>query len=258
MSARLRVVWVLLTTWGPCLLITAFFGGLGALAAIFRIKIVASRCIHWWATWCCRALRLKPRVSQSIEADWASHIGQLKQGVMIANHASHLDIIIIASLAPFDIRILAKHSLFKIPFLGWYLGAAGHIPVYRGAHKHLNETKGREAIQRAINEGATLFFFPEGTRSKDGQIKSFRSGAFIVAEQHGLITYPILIRGTSDLLRSGGRVIHHDPLHPSAIHFLPALAPIQDNHEEVIDFKTRVYMAKERAEQLYQESFTET
>ena len=116
MIARLRVIWVLLITWGPCLLITAFFGGLGALAAIFRIKIVASRCIHWWGAWCCWALRLKPQVSQSIEADWASHIGQLKQGVMIANHASHLDIIIIASLAPFDIRILAKHSLFKIPF----------------------------------------------------------------------------------------------------------------------------------------------
>lgn len=257
MRKRLQAVWVIFTTWGPCLLITMLFGSLGALASILRIKSVARRCIHWWGTWNCWALQIKPQLSQSSQADWAGQLTQLKQGVMIANHASNLDIIIIAALAPFDIRILAKYSLFKIPCLGWYLSACGHIPVYRGAQKHLNETKGRQAIQKALDEGATLFFFPEGTRSKDGQLKPFKSGAFIAAEQHQLITYPIVVSGTSQLLRSGSRLIHHDPLSPCAIHFLPELESIQNSVEENLDFKVRVQMAKERAEQLYQESFTQ-
>ena len=61
-------------------------------------------------------LRLKPELSAAAQATWAQNLGDLQQGVMIANHASHLDIILIAALAPFDIRILAKASLFKVPF----------------------------------------------------------------------------------------------------------------------------------------------
>ncbi len=263
MIQKLKEAWIYLSTWGPFAVITIACGSLGVLSSAVGLRSVAKRCIHWWAKGSCWVLNLKPELSADSNADWAKSLGDLKQGIMIANHASHLDIILIAALAPFDIRILAKSSLFKVPFLGWYLRACGHIPVYRGAQKHLNESKGREAIKKAIQEGATLFFFPEGTRSRDGTLKPFRSGAFVVAEQYELMTYPLLVKGTSRLLRSGSRIIHHDADRPCAIHFLPTLAPLGQKAEgsspsqNALDLSERVKEAKARAEQVYQEAFTQ-
>ena len=261
MLQKLREAWVYLSTWGPFALITIGCGSLGVLSASLRLNSVAKRCIHWWAKWSCWVLGLKPELSADAQATWAQNLGDLQQGIMIANHASHLDIILIAALAPFDIRILAKASLFKVPFLGWYLSACGHIPVYRGQQKHLNKTKGRDAVEKAIEDGATLFYFPEGTRSRNGQLKSFRSGAFVVAEQHGLTTYPLLVKGTSRLLRSGSRIIHHDPQKPCAIHFLPELAPLGDKASnpstDPLVLTELIKQAKARAEGVYQEAFTQ-
>ncbi|MAD60030.1 MAG: hypothetical protein CMH49_00770 [Myxococcales bacterium] len=261
MIQKLKEAWIYLSTWGPFALITMIFGSLGVLTSVLRLRSVAKRCIHWWAKASCWVLRLKPKLSLDSQVSWAYHLRELKQGVMIANHASHLDIILIAALAPFDIRILAKASLFKVPFLGWYLSSCGHIPVYRGQQKHLNESKGREAIKKALKEGATLLYFPEGTRSHNGQLKSFRSGAFVVAEQHGLTTYPLVVKGTSHLLRSGSRIIHHDAQLPCVIHFLPELAPLgqraQDPQQKPLSLAERVKQAKARAEGVYQEAFTQ-
>lgn len=256
MIKRLRNGWIYLTTWGPFAAITIFCGGLGVIASFLRIKSVAKRCLHWWAKASCWSLGLKPELSLGEGAEWAQNLHNLKQGVMIANHMSHLDIILIAGLAPFDMRILAKSSLFKVPFLGWYIKACGHIPVFRGEKRHLNQTVGRAAIKSAIESGATLFIFPEGTRSKDGQLKSFRSGAFLISEQHHLTIYPILVRGTSQLLRAGGRVIHKDPQVPCELTFLPALTPI--SAEGTSDVDEQVQLSKERAERLYQEAFTQS
>jgi 1-acyl-sn-glycerol-3-phosphate acyltransferase len=262
MLKRLHATWTYVSTWGPFALITIYCGGLGAIASVLRVKSVSRRCLHWWAKWTCRSLGLTPLITYDQGADWARDLAHLRQGVMIANHASHLDIILIAALAPLDIRILAKSSLFKVPFLGWYLRACGHIPVYRGAQRHLNKTIGQEAIKRAIAEGATLFFFPEGTRSKDGLLRPFKSGAFMVAERYQLITYPIFVSGTSLLLRSGGRVIHKDSDTPCTIKFLPELCPLiaaESEEQQEVDsvIEERAQESKERAERLYQEAFTQ-
>ena len=261
MIQKLKEAWIYLSTWGPFALITMIFGSLGVLTSVLRLPSMAKYWIHGWAKSSCWVLKLKPELSVDSQASWAKNLRELKQGVMISNHASHLDIILIAALAPFDIRILAKASLFKVPFLGWYLSACGHIPVYRGQRKDLNDSKGREAIRKAIKEGATLFYFPEGTRSRNGQLKAFRSGAFAVAEQYGLTTYPLVVKGTSRLLRSGSRVIHHDAQQPCAIHFLPELASLgqraQDPQQKPLSLAERIKQAKARAEGVYQEAFTQ-
>ena len=264
MLRRVRNGWVYLTTWGPFAVITIFFGSLGVIAAFLRIKSVAKRCLHWWAKASYRSLGLSPKLYFTDGSSWAKSLDHLSQGVIIANHMSNLDILLIAGLAPFDMRILAKSSLFKVPFLGWYISICGHIPVFRGDQRHLNQSIGRAAIQSALEEGATLFIFPEGTRSKDGQLKSFRSGAFVIAEQHDLTLYPILVQGTSRLLRAGGRVIHKDPNEPCTLTFLPELPPLSislsNNQEERegLSESERITQSKERAERLYQEAFTQS
>ena len=264
MLRRVRYGWVYLTTWGPFAVITICCGSLGVIAAVLRVKSIAKRCLYWWAKASCWSLGLKPDMMIAEGATWPSSLNELGQGVMIANHMSHLDILMIASLAPFDMRILAKSSLFKVPFLGWYIRACGHIPVFRGERRHLNKTIGRTAIQSAIDAGATLFIFPEGTRSKDGQLKPFRSGAFVIAAQHDLTLYPILVRGTSQLLRAGGRVIHKDPNVPCTLTFLPEFSSSSLCEgqarvgDEELSEEEKVKRIKAHAEGLYQEAFTQS
>ena len=116
MRERFWAGWVLLTSWGPFILVTVFYGGLALPCSLLGFKTIAKNCIYWWSKASCRILDLNPKVVSVEGATWGQDFKALKQGVMIANHASHLDIILICSLAAFDMRILAKSSLFKIPF----------------------------------------------------------------------------------------------------------------------------------------------
>ena len=149
----------------------------------------------------------------------------ISQAVFIANHLSWLDILVIGSFLPHDYRWLAKSDVFKVPILGWHLRASGHIPVYRGKERHRNADI-TERMQRVIREdGASLLFFPEGTRSKDGQLQPFRIGAFSAAVEAELPIVPLAVQGTLELLEKGS--YHYQPHrnHPVSLKVLPPIAP---------------------------------
>ncbi len=147
------------------------------------------------------------------------------QAVFIANHLSWLDILVIGSFLPHDYRWLAKSDVFKVPILGWHLQASGHIPVYRGKERHRNADIAERMLRVIREEGASLLFFPEGTRSQDGRLQSFRIGAFAAAVEAGLPIVPLAVRGTRELLDKGS--YHYQPHrdHPVSVAVLPAIAP---------------------------------
>lgn len=145
--------------------------------------------------WCARSLR-----SLGIEVVMCNaHLLNYEQPcVYVANHLSELDVLVIGSQLRGDYRWLAKSSLFKIPFLGWHLSQGGHVPVYRGKEKHKNQQL-EQRLRQVTAQGASLFFFPEGTRSESGKLGHFHLGAFFTAVQQDLAVVPLVVQGTHEL-----------------------------------------------------------
>ncbi|MDX9721202.1 MAG: lysophospholipid acyltransferase family protein [Myxococcota bacterium] len=125
-----------------------------------------------------------------------------KQCIFVSNHNSLLDTPVLGSLLDGDYRWLAKSSIFHVPFIGWHLSLAGHIPVYRGKSRGRNREL-PELLHEAIAQGASLLFFPEGTRSPDAHLQPFKMGAFMTAARENLPIVPLTIEGTETLLSKG-------------------------------------------------------
>lgn len=117
--------------------------------------------------------------------------------VVVGNHESFVDILLIAQL-PFEMKWLSKSEFFKIPFVGWMMWLADDIRLVRGDKK-----AGAQALidmKDRLAKNVSVMVFPEGTRSKSGELGEFRDGAFRVAVQTGVPILPLALLGTRDAL----------------------------------------------------------
>lgn len=111
--------------------------------------------------------------------------------VLAPNHISDLDPVFILGVV-FDFsryRILAKKELFKNPFIGWFLGCLGAVPIDRGK----GDTETIDRVIAECKQGTKVLVFPEGTRSKDGRLGKLKSGAFVIAAKAGADILPCRI-----------------------------------------------------------------
>lgn len=135
-----------------------------------------------------------------------------KRYVFIANHQSHIDIPVLYNALPFHISFIAKKELFRIPVFGWALYVAGHIWIDRG-----NARKAHASIKRAIeklrNENISLVIFPEGTRSRNGAIGTFKQGSFTLVKQAGVEAVPVAIHDTLSILSKHSKKITSGTVH---------------------------------------------
>jgi len=118
--------------------------------------------------------------------------------VVMANHASYFDVLAMLAVLPGQYRFVAKRSLFIIPIFGWSLWAGGFIPVDRQDRSRAREIWAT-AGQRLAG-GASVLFYPEGTRTADGRIHAFQRGAFLVALHNGAPILPVGISGARDVM----------------------------------------------------------
>lgn len=122
--------------------------------------------------------------------------------VFASNHASYMDTPAALANIPVQFRFMAKKGLFSIPFLGWHLARAGHIPVYRDNPRAAVKTLGlaAEAIQK---HGISLIVFPEGGRTRTGELRDFKDGAAYIAIRAGVPIVPMALKGSRDVLPFG-------------------------------------------------------
>jgi 1-acyl-sn-glycerol-3-phosphate acyltransferase len=113
--------------------------------------------------------------------------------VVIANHESQADPFLLSFL-PWDMRWVAKESLFKQPLSGWALRLSGDIPLRRGEGDSVRACL--LECERAIRGGISVMMFPEGTRSDAGDLLPFKDGAFDLAIRAGVPILPIALAGT--------------------------------------------------------------
>ena len=168
--------------------------------------------------------------------------------VYASNHESLVDILVLGAALPGDFKWAAKRKLMNIPFLGWHLRLAGHVPVDRNQGKDAAVAV-TEAFESVLRDEKPLLVFPEGTRTADGKLKAFKNGAFQAAVLTGKPVVPVALRGTFSLMSrdevdTGGGKSREDrlvtvqigqPLYPNLdLEELEAVADLRDRSRAAI------------------------
>jgi 1-acyl-sn-glycerol-3-phosphate acyltransferase len=173
---------------------TIVLGTISLLSTLIdRTGNFAHKCARAWARLILKTTGVTVRVSGLERLDPG------RSYVFAANHQSIYDIPIVFASIPFQLRIVAKESLGRIPFMGWHLHRAGHLLVDR-------KNPGPDIVQkmrRLVSESSSLIVFPEGTRSVDGEIGRFKKGSFVVAIDARLPVVPITIVGSRRIMTKG-------------------------------------------------------
>jgi 1-acyl-sn-glycerol-3-phosphate acyltransferase len=165
----------------------------------------------------------KVRVSGRRKVPWRESV------VIVTNHASLIDILVLFALyRPY--KWVSKESNFKLPFIGWNMSLNRYVPLVRGDRGSV--IRMMEMCRDYLNSGSSVLIFPEGTRSKTGELQPFKDGAFQLAMETGRPILPIAVSGTARSLPKHGLILRDsmdahvevlDPLSPTDFGDLAAL-----------------------------------
>jgi 1-acyl-sn-glycerol-3-phosphate acyltransferase len=148
-----------------------------------------------------------------------ANVDPQKPCIFMSNHQGNFDIPVLLGCLPFQFRWLAKAELFRIPLFGRAMRDCGYISIDR-----FNRSSAFESLKRAaetIRGGVNVMIFPEGTRSLDGKIRSFKKGGFIMTIDAGVPIMPIVIQGTYSIMPKNRLLIR-----PGAV-VLEILEPVE-------------------------------
>jgi len=173
-------------------------GMAGIAVAIHRTT--GSRALAWRFAKA-RARDLTRLLGVTVRVQGREHLASGGPFVFTPNHQSHLDILVLLGYLPGRTRFAAKRELWRHPVVGAVLDTLGMVPIDRDRPE-----RAIEALNRAGDESESLVIFPEGKRSRSGQLLPFKSGAFVLAIQTGLPIVPVVCRGTRRLMPRGSRL----------------------------------------------------
>ena len=145
-----------------------------------------------------------------VTVEGLEHIQPGQSYVFVSNHQSMFDVWLIYGWLPVIFKWLMKAELRKVPFVGIACKAAGHIFVDRKNPKAAMESM--ENIKKQLKDGVCTVIFPEGTRTKDGQVGRFKRGAFQIALDLKLPIIPISLSGCYDVLPKGKPFVYRRPV----------------------------------------------
>ena len=184
-----RTVFFLIPAIG---LYTIALGTISILSTIVdRTGDFGHACARLWARLILRTTGVR------VQVEGAGQLDPARSYVLAANHQSIYDIPIIFASLPLQLRIVAKASLGRFPFVGWHLQRTGHLLVDRrnpGAAVVLK-------MKRLVRESHSLIVFPEGTRSEDAAVGRFKKGSFLVAIDAQLPVVPVSVAGSRHVMK---------------------------------------------------------
>jgi len=121
--------------------------------------------------------------------------------IFAGNHCSQYDIFAFQGYFPHDFRWIAKKELFRIPLFGQAMHRVGYIPIDRSHGRQA--LKSLDEAARRIAAGSSVLIFPEGTRSADGRLSEFKTGAVLLAIKAGVPIVPLGFNGSYEVLGKG-------------------------------------------------------
>jgi 1-acyl-sn-glycerol-3-phosphate acyltransferase len=185
LRGRMFTVWC----WTGCACSTVFWATVSILGSLFSSSgRLQHYCMRRWSRdnlWLSRV---------RVEIEGLEHIDGSRPQLLVANHSGLHDILSLSACLPIQFRWIAKKSLFRVPFMGWHMRRSGYIPIDRG-----NPREAAKSIKEAagiIQGGVNAIAFPEGTRSRTGELGKFHSGAFSLALRTGAPLVPVTLDGS--------------------------------------------------------------
>ena len=192
---------------------TLFFGAL----TVVLVQFLPARTASFiggviWARW---ISIITPMFVQVIGRE---NIDKKQSYVVVSNHQSQYDIFVLYGWLGVDFKWVMKQELRKVPGLGVACEKLGHIYIDRSQRQAALESL--ERAKTRITGGTSVIFFPEGTRSDNGNMRAFKKGAFNMALDLGLPILPVSIVNTNrilpnrtlDLLPGRAKLVIHDPI----------------------------------------------
>lgn len=200
----LRILW-----YYPVLLVATVIHAVGTLlAAAAGVKHRPGGAYDWgtsdWARWVLWGAGT-PVVVEGAE--------RIPPGPVVyaSNHSSMFDIWALAAALPGSIRFVAKQELARIPLLGWAMQAAGHVTIDRSNRSRAMDAYAT-AAQRIRALGVSTVVFPEGTRSRTGELLPFKNAPFGLAIAAQVPLVPLYVHATYRILPKGAWRLRPTPI----------------------------------------------
>jgi 1-acyl-sn-glycerol-3-phosphate acyltransferase len=147
----------------------------------------------------------------SVRVEGAEHLDPDRPQIVAANHSSFFDILAILGHLPVPVKFVAKKELFAVPVWGPALKAAGHVRLDRARAREALEVYALAAHQ--VREGRlNILVFPEGTRTRTGELLPFKKGGFVLAIEAGVPVVPAYIAGTFGIQPKGSVRVNPRPV----------------------------------------------
>ena len=165
---------------------------LGILAIIISFFSRTGNIVHLIARIWGRGILFVSRIRVSVQG--LAQVDPLRSYIYMSNHQSNFDIPVLLAHLPVQFRWLAKEELFKIPIFSRAMRGAGYVRIDR-----FNREAAIESLKEAaakMKNGVSIMIFPEGTRSRDGDIRPFKKGGFVMAVDTGVPIVPVIVQGT--------------------------------------------------------------
>ncbi len=188
---------------------------------------------------------LVPRTKFTMPED----VRQIQSSVIVCNHLSYLDPILLVSLFKRQ-RTIVKHTFFKVPIFGWFLTKYGYMSSGDDHMMGPAIIDKLEDIKKHLAEGGVLFVFPEGTRSRDGKLEPFNKGVFTIARYCKAPLQLLQITGTNKLFQPGHFLFNTCEVNEIKVELIGSLQP---------DYRNRNFSAAavaEKARKIYEEKIS--
>lgn len=183
-------------------------------AVLQKMNHLHLKCFFVWLRF------LAPRTKFEID----DRVRSLRSSIIVCNHVSYLDPILLVSLFPRQTTIV-KDTFFRVPIFGWFLRKAGYVPSSPLEIFSPVMTANLEQIKRHLAQGGNLFVFPEGTRSRGDRLLPFNKGVFSIARHCDTGLCLVLIRGTDRLFSPGSFAFHMLTKNTISLTLIATLAP---------------------------------
>jgi 1-acyl-sn-glycerol-3-phosphate acyltransferase len=175
-----------------------------------------------------------------IELTGLENIPPGRSCIFMCNHVSNLDPPVVLPLLPGRSSVLLKKELMNIPILGKAMRLAKFVPVERG-HRRDAAQASVEAAADALRSGLHILVYPEGTRSRDGRLSTFKKGPFFLAMETQAPIVPIALSGTQTMMHKGSNAIVPGL---ARIQMLPAVEPSNYETREALLLAVRSAIAE--------------
>jgi 1-acyl-sn-glycerol-3-phosphate acyltransferase len=167
-----------------------------------EVALVMAR--RFWAPMHWRITGSRMTVEPLPDLDWS------RPHIFLMNHQSAMDIPCAFAALPVNLRFVAKHVLRYVPFLGQYMAMTGMVFINRS--RRAEAMKSLALAGERVRAGASILAFPEGTRSRDGRLLSFKKGVFLLALESQVPIVPVAIEGSRQVLPSGSLWLRRHPI----------------------------------------------